>query len=67
MPADQFLRTTLERHNPVTVRHRAGEDYRGCLTVRVRQSRELYQRLDGIVRALVAGIDTQQAGSGRVP
>ncbi len=47
-----FLRTTLKRHNPRTVRKNTGEDYRGCLIIRVRRSRELYWRIEG----LMAGI-----------
>ncbi len=58
---DSFARTTLKRHNPTTVRHASGEHYRGCLTVRVRGSRELYQRLHGLVAALTS---SAQGGQG---
>jgi transcriptional regulator with XRE-family HTH domain len=47
----QFLRTTLKRHNPRTVRKNVGADYHGCLIVRVRQSADLYRRIEGWVRA----------------
>ncbi|WP_406861375.1 hypothetical protein ABZO31_13290 [Streptomyces sp. HUAS MG47] len=40
-------KTTLKRHNPKTVRKNVGEDYRGCLVVRVRNSADLYRRIEG--------------------
>ncbi len=48
----QFLRTTLKRHNPRTVRKNVGADYHGCLIVLVRQGAELYRRIEGWVRAV---------------
>ncbi|MFB9516258.1 hypothetical protein [Streptomyces purpureus] len=42
-----FNKTTLKRHNPKTVRKNTGSDYRGCLVVKVRQSAELYRRIEG--------------------
>lgn len=42
-----FDKTTLKRHNPKTVRKNVGADYRGCLTVRVRQGADLYRRVEG--------------------
>lgn len=42
-----FGKTTLKRHNPKTNRKNVGTDYRGCLTVRVLQSAELYRRVEG--------------------
>jgi hypothetical protein len=50
----QFQRTTLKRHNPRTVRKNVGADYHGCLVVRVRQSADLYLRIEGRVRAAMA-------------
>jgi hypothetical protein len=50
----QFLRTTLKRHNPRTVRKNVGPDYHGCLIVSVRQSGDLYQRIEGWVRAVMS-------------
>ncbi|MFG2927924.1 hypothetical protein [Streptomyces achromogenes] len=44
---DHFGKTTLKRHNPKTVRKNTGESYRGCLVVTVRQSAELYRRVEG--------------------
>jgi hypothetical protein len=48
----QFQRTTLKRHNPRTVRKNVGADYRGCLIVYVRQSADLYRRIEGWVRVV---------------
>jgi transposase len=42
-----FYKTTLKRHNPKTVRKNVGESYRGCLAIKVRQSAELYRRIEG--------------------
>ena len=43
VPLQQFRRSTIKRHNPKTVRHNTGVDYRGCLCVSVLRSRELYE------------------------
>ncbi|WP_405820804.1 hypothetical protein OG241_33925 [Streptomyces sp. NBC_01390] len=42
-----FGKTVLKRHNPKTVRKNTGDDYRGCLALTVRQSSELYRRIEG--------------------
>jgi hypothetical protein len=42
-----FGKTTLKRHNPKTVRKNTGDGYHGCLVVTVRQSAELYRRVEG--------------------
>ncbi|MFJ9347791.1 hypothetical protein [Streptomyces sp. NPDC101237] len=42
-----FGKTTLKRHNPKTVRKNVGAGYRGCLVLTVRQSAELYRRIEG--------------------
>jgi hypothetical protein len=49
--AAQFHRTGLKRHNPRTVRKNVGADYHGCLIIGVRQSADLYRRIEGWVRA----------------
>ncbi len=51
---EAFRKTTLKRHDPVTVRRNTGADYRGCLIVRVSKSRELYWLIEGIVRGVVS-------------
>ncbi|MEU3776504.1 hypothetical protein AB0F11_25555 [Streptomyces sp. NPDC032472] len=43
----KFLTTALKRHNPKTSRKHTGEDYYGCLAIRVLQSAELYRRIEG--------------------
>jgi transcriptional regulator with XRE-family HTH domain len=53
----QFRRTTLKRHNPKTARKNVGEDYRGCLRVEVRQSVDLYRRIEGWARAAMNGAE----------
>ncbi|MGH4029827.1 hypothetical protein ACQB60_12920 [Actinomycetota bacterium Odt1-20B] len=45
--ASVFQRTTLKKHNPKTVRKNTGDDYRGCLVIRVRQGADLYCRIEG--------------------
>ncbi|QCX77106.1 hypothetical protein C9F11_17250 [Streptomyces sp. YIM 121038] len=54
-----FNKTTIKKHNPKTVRKNVGETYRGCLVIQVRQSAELYRRIEGawcgIVGAASAG------------
>ncbi|MEV6754711.1 hypothetical protein [Streptomyces sp. NPDC051214] len=42
-----FGKTTLKKHNPKTSRKSVGEDYRGCLLVRVQQGADLYRRIEG--------------------
>lgn len=37
----------IKRHNPKTRRTNVGADYRGCLQIRLRQSRELYRKIEG--------------------
>ncbi|MEU5533165.1 hypothetical protein [Streptomyces sp. NPDC020362] len=58
IPADAnaFGKTTLKRHNPKTVRKNTGEDYRGCLVVTVRQSAELYRRIEGWWYGIVGAV-----------
>ncbi|GGZ00203.1 hypothetical protein CP967_20455 [Streptomyces nitrosporeus] len=42
-----FQRTTLKKHNPKTVRKNVGDEYRGCLVIRVSRGAELYRRIEG--------------------
>jgi len=46
-PADQFFTPTLKRHNPKTIRKKAGEDYHGCLRIDVYRSADLYRKIEG--------------------
>jgi transcriptional regulator with XRE-family HTH domain len=59
---DAFMRSTIKRHQPKTVRKNVGDDYHGCLTVTVLQSRLLYQLLDGLVHAVARGANTSSVG-----
>ncbi|MEU1330317.1 hypothetical protein [Streptomyces sp. NPDC005865] len=47
-------KTTIKKHNPKTVRKNVGENYRGCLVVRVTQGAELYRRIEGWWTGIVA-------------
>ncbi|MGW2491056.1 helix-turn-helix domain-containing protein [Streptomyces sp. NPDC001606] len=40
-------KTTLKKHNPMTVRKNTGSTYRGCLGIKVRQGADLYRRIEG--------------------
>jgi hypothetical protein len=42
-----FQKTTIKKHNPKTVRKNVGENYHGCLVIRVSQGAELYRRIEG--------------------
>ncbi|MFF4353195.1 hypothetical protein [Streptomyces sp. NPDC001530] len=42
-----FQKTTIKKHNPKTVRKNVGENYRGCLVIRVSRGAELYRRIEG--------------------
>ena len=69
VPAQQFLRPTLKRHRPVTVRRNTGESYHGCLVVSVTKSARLYRYIEGTVRGAVAacGAAGDQASLAQLP
>ncbi|GAA3885302.1 hypothetical protein GCM10023084_42700 [Streptomyces lacrimifluminis] len=50
-----FNKTTLKKHNPKTVRKNVGESYRGCLVIKVRQSADLYRRIEGWWNGITLG------------
>ncbi|MFD7339956.1 hypothetical protein ACFV98_28715 [Streptomyces violascens] len=50
-----FNRPVLKRHNPKTRRKNTGEAYRGCLTIYVRDSVDLYRRTEGAWYGIVGG------------
>ncbi|MFF1686354.1 MULTISPECIES: hypothetical protein [unclassified Streptomyces] len=60
-----FQRTTIKKHNPKTVRKNVGEDYHGCLVIRVSQGADLYRRIEGWWTGMVSGI-TSRLPSGKV-
>ena len=45
-------RPTLKRHKPQTTRLNIGDNYRGCLVVRVPKARELYLWIEGVMDGL---------------
>jgi transposase len=52
VPFERFSRPTLKTHNPSTVRHNVGDPYRGCLVIGVSKSRELYWKIEGLMRGI---------------
>jgi hypothetical protein len=48
-------KASLKRHNPKTNRRNVGPAYRGCLTVRVLKSADLYRRIEGWWYGIVLG------------
>lgn len=52
VPLQQFMRSTIKRHKPQTVRQNTGPGYHGCLCVCVRQGRTLYEVVNGLVEGL---------------
>lgn len=61
--AGDFMRPTLKRHNPKTVRKNTGTDYVGCLVVSVRRSRDLYLTIEGLWRGVAADIVARSWGA----
>lgn len=55
---EQFGKTTLKHHNPLTLRKNTGDGYHGCLRVDVRRSRELYRKIEGWACAVTAVAET---------
>jgi transposase len=64
VPAEQFRRPTLKTHNPSTVRHNVGDPYRGCLIIFVPKSRELYWKVEGLMRGIAGAM--VEFGGGRM-
>lgn len=56
VPAEKFRRPTLKTHNPSTVRHNVGDPYRGCLVIFVPRSRELYWKVEGLMRGIADAV-----------
>ncbi|HEY2641333.1 MAG TPA: hypothetical protein VGI66_15795 [Streptosporangiaceae bacterium] len=65
LPEEQFRRPTLKRRSPKAIRKNTGQDYHGCLVINVRQSAELYRRVEGWAAAAMAA-DRQVEQSGDV-
>ncbi|HEV3164750.1 MAG TPA: hypothetical protein VGZ22_12045 [Isosphaeraceae bacterium] len=62
-PATQFLKPTLKRHNPRTVRKNVGQDYHGCLRIDVRGGADLYRKIEGWAEVIMNGISTSTVKS----
>ena len=62
LPDIQFRRPTLKRHNPRTVRKNTGQDYHGCLVIKVRRSAELYRQIEGWASAAMTALGGTAAG-----
>jgi transcriptional regulator with XRE-family HTH domain len=54
---EQFRKTSLKPHNPVTTRKNTSDGYHGCLRVDVRQSGELYRTIEGWASAVTANAE----------
>jgi hypothetical protein len=52
---DQFATPVMKRHNPKTVRKNVGETHHGCLRIDVRQSADLYRKIEGWAAASMEG------------
>jgi transcriptional regulator with XRE-family HTH domain len=48
-------KATLKKHNPRTVRKNTSDSYHGCLAIYVRQSADLYRRMEGAWYGIVGG------------
>lgn len=53
-----FNKTTLKKHNPKTVRKNVGDDYRGCLVIKVLKGADLYRRIEGAWCGIVGAVAT---------
>ena len=54
LPDEQFSRPSLKHHKPKTTRKNVGDDYHGCLVIRVRGGAELYRRIEGWAAGVMA-------------
>ncbi|MFD4632047.1 hypothetical protein ACFVYR_26695 [Streptomyces sp. NPDC058284] len=53
-----FNKPTLKRHNPRTTRKNTADAYHGCLVIYVKQSADLYRRVEGAWYGIVLGADS---------
>jgi len=52
---EHFASSTIKRHSPKTNRANCGDDYHGCLIIRVARGAELYRRIEGWAKAPALG------------
>lgn len=51
-----FSKATLKKHKPRTIRKNTGDSYHGCLAIYVRQSADLYRRMEGAWYGIVGAV-----------
>lgn len=66
VPAEQFMRATIKRHKPSTKRRNIGDEYHGCLVIKVRSSTDLMRQITGWWQGLVGAAVSLEARSGVV-
>ena len=59
VPVGEQQSPSLKKHNPQTARYNTGDDYRGCLVVKVLGGADLYRRIEGWWSALVVEAERQ--------
>ncbi|MGO4635487.1 hypothetical protein AB4225_31840 [Streptomyces sp. 2RAF24] len=59
----RFGKTSLKRHNPKTTRKNVDDTYQGCLAIRVRQSADLYRRIEGAWCGIVGAASAAVRGN----
>lgn len=58
-----FSKATLKKHNPRTVRKNTADSYHGCLAIYVRQSADLYRRMEGAWCGIVGAAPAADLGN----
>ena len=66
-PIEALSPAALKRHQPRTIRRNVGDDYHGCLRVRVARSGWLYCAIEGWWRALAVGSKRTEHRLGTYP
>ena len=56
LPSDAFGKAVLKKHNPKTVRLNVGDAYVGCLVIRLRRCRTLYQQIEGVWQGIMGAL-----------
>jgi transcriptional regulator with XRE-family HTH domain len=64
VPLERFTKPTIKRHSPKTNRKNLRDEYRGCLQISVRQSAELYRRIEGWVTGTIVGAERTNLAAG---
>lgn len=63
VPVERFGRPAIKRHNPRTVRLNTGDDYRGCVVVRLTKCVDLYRMIAGTWTGIMSALPGAAAGS----